>query len=381
LTGFVDYRNWERNPDKISFKRMADDDKSVYSPLDIREFGVLDEIYESAIVQTEVSPFTINELQDNPDLIIKTDTCFLQAMVKGVKSLYYYKDNPGHEQFYIRKDSSFELLIHKKYLKEQESRSVIVENKKYVGQLTIYLNDCPTIQQNLNSTEYQINSLKKLFLSYYDCINTEMSFYKNTEGLSCAFGVIAGASLTALTFQGSYHNYLVYADYNKSINFTTGLFFEVILPRNNGKWSVCNELILTSYQTDGSYNDYTNENKYTYTNTTFGYTYLKLNNMLRYKYPVGKLFIYLNGGISNGYAIVEKNYMKQQSKFYAHEEVEEGKALNDTRRYEFGLNVGLGTKLNRYSMEIRYEYSNGMSAYSSLKSSVNKLYLLLGFKF
>jgi hypothetical protein len=209
-----------------------------------------------------------------------------------------------------------------------------------------------------------------------------MSFYKNTEGLSCAFGVIAGASLTALAFQSSYYyNYLVYADYNKSINFTAGLFFEVILPRNNGKWSVCNELILTSYQTDGSYNDYTNENKYTYTNTTFGYTYLKLNNMLRFKYPVGKLFIYLNGGISNGYAIVEKNYMKQQSRFYAHEEVEEGKALSDTRRYEFGLNVGLGTKLKRYSLEIRYEYSNGMSAYTSLKSSENKLYLLLGFKF
>jgi hypothetical protein len=382
LHGFVDYRNWERTPNKIFFKKKISDDKSVHSPLDIREFGVLDEIYESAIIETEVSPVNTSELQYNPELIIKRDTCFLQAMVKGVKSLYYYKNILGQEQFYIKQYSSFELLIHKKYLKDHNGRSVIVENKKYVGQLTIYLNDCSAIQQKLNNTDYQKNSLENLFLAYYNCTKSEINFHKKTEKLSNAFGVIAGASWTSLAFHNNpYFSYLINAEYNNPINFTAGLFFEVILSRNNGKWSIGNELIITSYKVDGQYNVYTNENQYTYIHTTLGYTYLKMNNMLRFKYPVGKLFIYLNAGISNGYAIIEKNYLKQESKFYSQESVEEGKALYDTRRYEVGLNVGLGTKFKRYSFEIRYESSNGMSTYLSLKSSVNKLYLLLGFKF
>ncbi len=62
LHGFIDYRNWDRNPDKISFKEKLSDNKLIYSSLIIKGFGVLDEIYESAIVETEISSDQTNNL-------------------------------------------------------------------------------------------------------------------------------------------------------------------------------------------------------------------------------------------------------------------------------------------------------------------------------
>ncbi|MDP1623800.1 MAG: hypothetical protein Q8M08_15850 [Bacteroidales bacterium] len=384
LHGYVDYRNWERNPNKVSFKQKDGEVILSFTPLDIRGFGISDEIYESAVIQTEISPVNTRELKYDKELDLRTDTGFLQTVVKGVKSLYFYKNKLGMEQFYIGKDSGYELLVYKKYLKNEDGRSVIVENKKYIGQLTIYLGECATLREKLTNADYQKNSLENIFLAYYKCTQAEIRFHKKTEKVINSFGVIAGASLSSLTFRSSEEEAfadLINSNYKMSVNFTVGLFYDLGLARNNRKWSICNEIIFTTFKVDGRYDDYFSEEKYSVTYTTLGYSYLKLNNMIRFKYPVGKFFIYLNAGISNGYAIIEKNYKKKESTLFTQKRVEEGKALNDTRRYELGFNAGLGTKFKRYSFEIRYENANGMSNYMTLKSTTNRLYLLLGFKF
>ena len=53
LHGFIDYRGWDRSPDLIFFKLNLSDDKTEYTPIDIRGFSVNDEIYESAVIKTE----------------------------------------------------------------------------------------------------------------------------------------------------------------------------------------------------------------------------------------------------------------------------------------------------------------------------------------
>lgn len=123
------------------------------------------------------------------------------------------------------------------------------------------------------------------------------------------------------------------------------------------------------------------ENGYEHTFTTIGYTYLKMNNMLRFKYPIGRLQVYSNVGISNGFAIKEINYRKKETKLYAMERVVEDKAINDTRKYEQGYLLGLGIILKKYNLEIRYEKGNGMSDYNGLKSSTSRFNFLLGYRF
>jgi len=287
----------------------------------------------------------------------------------------------GKQQFYIKNDSVYELLVEKKYLKRSDGTAGMIENKKFLGQLSVYLQDCPKIQSKLKNTIYSKTSMEHLFLFFYDCTKSEISFKKETEKTSLQIGILAGLSMTTLKFKSADFAYLVNADYNRSTNFSGGLYFDVVLPRNHGKWSINNELVLASYKVNGRYNDYENENKYVISSTTFSYSYLVVNNMLRYKYPVRNFFIFLNGGISNGFAVSEKNYRKQESKFYDILKVYEDKALNDTRKHEIGYIIGLGTSYKKISFEVRYEKANGMSEYGNLNSSTTRYNVMFGYGF
>lgn len=381
LFGFVDYRNWEKNPDMIKFKTNVENDPISFKPTDITEFRVEDEIYVSGIIDTEVSPIQTDRLEADPQINLKVDTAFLQTLFRGKKSLYYYKSSDGKENFYIEHAAGFDLLVYKKYLKYQDGTNAIIENKKYLGQLILYLDDCTTIHSKLENTLYKQNSLMKLFQYYYECSSSEIYFQKNIEKISTEIGVLAGGSFTSLEFKGDAFSYLVHAGYNSSINFSTGLYFDLILPRNQRKWSIYNEILFSTYKVKGSYEEYENEDKYSITTTEIGYSYLKINNLVRFKYPIGDWFLFVNGGMSNGYSISETNYKKRVSKFYTTERVVEQSALNDARKYEQGLIIGTGVKYNSFSIEIRYEKGNGMSNYTQLKSSTTRYFFLLGYRF
>lgn len=120
------------------------------------------------------------------------------------------------------------------------------------------------------------------------------------------------------------------------------MFLDLILARNQGKWSLYNELLFTTYKNQGYHERFENERYYGITTTEIGNSYLKLNNLIRFKYPVGKLFLFLNGGMSNGLSFSEINYKRRELKFYSTERVVEEPALASTRKYEQGLLLGTG---------------------------------------
>jgi hypothetical protein len=381
LYGFVDYRNWEKNPDMVKFKKNIEDAPISFNPIDITEFKVDGENYVSGIINTEISPTQTDKLIEDPQINIKVDTTFLQTLFKGEKSLFYYKNSNGRENFYIKQDTEFDLLVYKRYIKRQDGKPVITEYRKYLGQLTLYLNDCGTIKSKLDNVSYNQKSLIELFQYYYKCSQSDISFQKKTEKIHTEIGVLAGVSLTSLEFHSGAYAYLVEAGYNPSINFSSGIFFDLILPRNQGKWSFNNEILFSKYKAMGSYKEYESENNYAITTTEIGYSYFKINNLVRFKYPIGHLFLFINGGVSSGFAINEINYKKIQSKYYTTESVVEELALNDTRIYEQGYILGTGLKYGKLSFELRYEKGNGMSEYISLNSSTKRYYFLLGYKF
>jgi hypothetical protein len=104
--GFIDYRNWGKNPDRILFKKQLSDQPIVHTPLSIRNFCVVDEVYASAILLNDLSPFLTDELEHGKDPNLKPDTIFLQSLVLGEKSLYLYKTRLGKELFYIGQDTA-----------------------------------------------------------------------------------------------------------------------------------------------------------------------------------------------------------------------------------------------------------------------------------
>jgi hypothetical protein len=113
VKGFVQDINPDKKLTKVYFSESLTTAKRSYTPAEIREFSIADAIYVSAIVQVEVSPGGLSELQDHLKLDLDTDTTFLLSMINGIKYLYAGITESGKDQFYIRQDSSYEFLIYK----------------------------------------------------------------------------------------------------------------------------------------------------------------------------------------------------------------------------------------------------------------------------
>ena len=376
IKGLINYRNWDTNPKKIDFKKSADGKIEYITPAGIKEFGVADEIYKSGIAKVDESFYGYAYLTYSEDFKYRVDTAFLQTLVQGDKSLYRYKDFNGKEHFLIGQNSGFELLHFKKYLKNEDGQIIISLNNKFIRQLYYYLQDCPGISEKLERIQYTQNSLSNIFYEYYNCKNKKVTFRKKEENSSIDFGVFTGFSITKLKFKGVNNDDLVNTDYSPSKDLTFGLFLDYSLPKNLNKWSVYNELLYTSFKTNGEYS----ENSHSTIYTTLEYAYIKINNMLRYNYPIGGISLYLNAGMSNGFGVKETNYRKTVTVFPS-DKVEEGLALKSTRKYEPGLVAGIGSKYKKLFIEARYEKGSGMSKFVDLKSPVERIYFLFGYRF
>jgi len=123
-------------------------------------------------------------------------------------------------------------------------------------------------------------------------------------------------------------------------------------------------------------------NVYIYTNTysSIGYSYIKLNNLFKIKFPVKKIFLYIDGGISNGIAVSESSYIRVESQTYSIKNISES-SLIDPRKWERGVLLGLGSNIKSFSFEFRFERADGMSRYVDSSSPVKRYFFILGYKF
>lgn len=387
IHGLIDYRNWGKNPDKISFKKQISDNPISFSPLSIKYFGVADEIYAGVIVETDLSRIKNGELEHGKEPKIQVDTIFLQSMILGAKSLYFYNTASGRELFYILQDTTFTMLTYKRYLSDTKATylsdtkaTYIKENKKYLSQLAVYLKDCPGIQRNFENLQYSGECLEKLFLIYYDCVEKPLTFHKKQEKLKAEFGAIAGLTLNNLAFGGEESIDLKKLDFKTDVSYSIGTYINLVLPRNQGKWSLYNELAFSPYKVENSYEYYIGGIGYTYYTSTLGYSYLKLNTMVRFSYPFGKTSVFVNAGMSNGYALSETNQVNVEKNYSSVINLD-SPVLAVTRLYEQGIIAGLGGKYDKFSFEFRFERGNGMSAMDNLDSKTTRYLFLLGYKF
>ncbi|MCE1198507.1 MAG: PorT family protein [Marinilabiliales bacterium] len=387
IRGFLQIESGNRSPKSISFKKdLSKTGMDLYSPKELSGFGISGQLFESATVDVMAS-IPANEIPDTDSkLATRKDTVFLHLLIKGQKTLAQFVDENDREHFYIKEGANYNLLVYKKYVQEtaalpegdssssEAKERTVKENKRYTGQLRLYMQDCPETFKTIEKCSYTVNGLTTLFATYYTKIKRSPAYQIKPDRIEITYGALAGLSMTSLKLKSSGTlSDLTDASFKNGAGLTAGLFLNVILPGTKKKWSINNELIYTSYQfTQHVSGDLFNKDY------RIGYSYLKLNNMVRYKIPTGKNDLFFNVGISNGFAIRETNTMTRYSNANSYDPVP---AIDETRKYEQCFNLGIGTTLQRISIEIRDEMGNGMSTYDNLKSSTNRLYLLLGYRF
>lgn len=381
LNGLIDYRNWDINPTKLYFKAIQNGNTKIYKPNDIIGFGVNREYYESAFVKMEMSSLNTTDLTTKRELVFKVDSVFLETIIQGEKTLLAYKGTDVREQFYIKNRDSVELLIHKKYLTKTDVQNIVTKNNMYLNQLAVYLQDIPNLQEKLKNVEYSTKSLKELFSYYYQKTETSPQITKKTEKISFEFGFITGVTVFDIKFTGNNFPELINANFPKSINPMVGIFFDIVMPKNQKRWSLHNEVIYSSFKTNGQTSDYVDNDKFTNYNISFDNTYFKVMNLIRYKPLIGKFTIYINAGLSNGWGLSDKSMRTKRTKLFSMDRTEVGNVLEKSRNYEQGYLFGAGAKYKKIMVEIRNEKGNGMSEFINLASNTNRTSFLLGYQF
>lgn len=381
LSGFIDYHNWSINPKKISFTSKLKGEKTVFTPFNIKGFGVADEIYKSAVIA--FGPLV--DYQESSNDVAKgeiiADTVFLQTIVQGAKNLFYYNGKNGTEAFFINQNSEFKWLIYNKKLVQQYGKTGLYKNKKYREQLALYLQSCKTIQDKLGDTKYNSSSLTDVYNYYYTCSGDKIEFQKKKKIILSEIGVLAGLSSTKIVIHGVendvYHSYLAHTAFTTSNAIAAGVFWNLLLP-NNKRWSIANELLFTSFMVEGTY-----KNVYYYTDTYYtkiGTQSIKMNNMLRFSLPVGKVACLFNVGLSNGYILHETNYLKLTHDIGSTVFVTEQKILENETKYHLGFVAGLGVKYKKNSIQFRFEDGESAS-YEQISCITKRMYLLIARSF
>lgn len=380
IRGYIDYKNWNRNPSSIKFKTQSSSEVINIKPKDIEEFGVKDDKYISEIVEYETSPIQTNLLEENSNLNLELDTVFLQVLISGKKELYSYRIINNRENYYIKTGNGLELLVYKKYLKDKLGIKSITENRKYIGQLFQYLEDCESISSDFKDIAYSQKSLVKIFNSYYKCKEANNIYQKEEEKSKIEFGPLIGFLFTKLSYSGSSFTFLTDAESSFSNSLSYGVFFDLLFPRNHNRISLLNEMQVLSYKGVFTFEDFINEDNFTKVDSEIDLTYLKINSLIRYRVSIKKNTGYVNVGMTNGFVLKSTTNKREVRKIFGQEMIREEAALPEIKNYELGVVVGLGYKLRKFSFELRHERGTGNSPYLALGSSSKTWSVLAGYK-
>jgi hypothetical protein len=251
LRGLIDYRQWEKNPSTIKFKKDSGLVNAVtYSTADISYFEIysLDK-YEKAVVNKDMRPVDLKDLTENADDLYENDTVFLRVLVKGQMSLYQFTDSKDH--FYIKvDDKNFEELMYKVYLTEGN----ISRRSIFIDQLSRFIDkskDNAALLSRIQSANYNEDDLVKVVNQLNFQQGGEVLYTVKKLKVPLSFFVGAGATYSSLRFEGESNKASVLG-YNKSIRPLLTAGIEMTILRNLQNLAFRAELSYYSMQFDGS---------------------------------------------------------------------------------------------------------------------------------
>ncbi len=377
LRGYVDYRGDNRSALMTTFKAALDGEERKLTPENIHGYGFENEnkVFESKLVSVVT-----------PDGKAKTKL-FLNKIVSGKASIYYYRDSYLNAYFYLQKDTAFvELQNNKSELVDAATKKTYERyDKKYIGVLTYSFSDCPSITvSQLNNVRFTHSDLTRIAVRYNACVMPQAAkaaAVHREQKVKITIGPVLALTQTALKFTGE--RALGNADLKNNSHIAGGVSANITLPGLNEKMSLQTELLYVPAKFTSS----TVVHRNYYYDFEFDLAYIKLPAQLRYTYPKGLTKPFVNAGIVMGYALKDTNKQSVLHESQAGSPPAEAPAINDygynSALFGFTAGTGLARSVQNklLSLELRYELNSGITKLPDLKSSMNSFNLLLGYGF
>ncbi|MGZ5218747.1 MAG: hypothetical protein ACXWC7_01680 [Chitinophagaceae bacterium] len=242
IQGWIDYRQWDKNPDAIRFRQeITATDPVLYSINDLSYFEVTGfDKYERAVVSKDIRAVETSKLEKNQKDIFVTDTVFLRILIKAQISLYQLQASKAH--YYIKEmGKNYEELLYKVYLTDHDTRL----SKMYIfrDQLKQWIpisKITPSLTSLLKTADYNERDLTRI-VEKINKLAGDVNMYKAkkpSQTLSWYVGAgIAYSSLSMNKVDDSNEMYEIMPtlDYSNSLQPLFAAGVDIGVARNNQK--------------------------------------------------------------------------------------------------------------------------------------------------
>jgi hypothetical protein len=370
--GFIMDLDWENSPTRIEFRDTQEGVSRFIDASYIKEFeitGYCKYIQYNGLIDVSTEGFGGSNLNGNPDW--KPVSVLLKVLVESDASLFSYSTNEYTRFFYgvKSKEIKTQQLVYKEYYLDT-SETQLTANFHFRQQLS---NDLVCDSNNnavLSKLRYNKKELVKYFIDYNKCAGAVVS---ETNKSSLAhnkskinYSLIIGVSTANFEISKGINSSGYFS--NKFSNMFTIPFggeIEFILPINNNKWALYFQPTYQSFSDEetviGEYRPYTSKLDFKSINLPIG-----MRHYMFLKNKDSKMF--LNAAAGFNVDLGSEIMLLNQTDFIFNTLV-------------LGFNFGAGYVLNnRYSFELRYNYSSSLIDSVYLKSNSNTLGLVFKYK-
>ena len=199
LNGLIDYQEWGKNPERITFKESLSAEAQVFTESDIVYFEVFNknEAYQRFITPISMDRIELPILSVGPDTTRSVKAVFLKYIEKGKNiDLLSYKDDLKSRHYIFDKQTLNE-LIYKKYFRDNVREEFSTDNR-FKGQLLVIsqqypVNNLNKFREKINKTSYLLSSISPLIRE----INSDSSSREKISSIRFFAGLTANYGYSA----------------------------------------------------------------------------------------------------------------------------------------------------------------------------------------
>lgn len=367
---FIKNLDWRTNPTEIEIK-LLDNDKVLDKNINqIKEFGIYNvSKYIRAKVNIDRSSEDVDKLSLEKRPIFKEEQLFLKVLLEGKANLYSYKDANLTRFFYSVDNSNINQLIFKSYLVDDDK---LRKNTRFKQQLWKNLKCNEIKSKKIKYLRYKKKDLLKLFLKYNRCSNATSTNYYVEKKQKDLFNITPRLHFrnTTLNIQNASLAY-TNTDFGNKFDVGFGVEMECILPFNNNKWSLLVEPVYLSINRKQSKRD-TNFFSGGSIISTFEYNTIEIPFGIRHYFFLknnSKIFVNLS-------YLFEYNF-DSSIKFEGENGNLIGRPIEIKSRD--GISLGGGYRLDRYSLEFRYNTNRNILGSSGWDTKYKAFSIILGY--
>ncbi len=195
LKGEIDFKDWDKIPEVIKFENSTVDELTPINTEKIEIYGSNPQVFVGKILPVAQFGNSINNYSKTKELKVVQDTIFLRSLEIGYLSLYEHQDDQFTFHYFIVKDGEWEELLYHKYT----SGKIIKQVQNYKGQLLSKMEDCPSVQSDLRSLDFNIDKIRSIVNKYNTCSDKGFVTYSDqTKKGKAEFGILAGVGFSQL---------------------------------------------------------------------------------------------------------------------------------------------------------------------------------------